>query len=427
MTTNSTRRTRIVAAAVVLLLVGAGITWSVLRSTKSTAPAADGGHGGEGAGEAAKGLHGGRLLSDGDFSAEVTIFERGIPPEFRVFVYEKDEPLDPSTVALTIELHRFGGRVDTVGFARREDYLVGDKEIVEPHSFDVKVIAEHKGKTSRWEYESYEGRTSMSPEAVSASEIVIETAGPATIRSTIAVNGRVHPNEDRMTQIIPRYPGIVKRANKRLGDRVAKDEVLAIVESNESLQGYEVRSSISGTVIRKDVTQGQFVREGESIYTVADLGTVWVDLSVHRDDFDKVRVGETVTIFAGEGTSGTTGRLKYISPFGSEDTQTMLARVELPNPRGQWRPGLFVTGEILVEEVGVPLAVRTSAIQTFRDWDVVFMVHDRTFEIAILELGPRDDTWTAVLSGLPPGQRYVAENSFLIKADILKSGASHDH
>ena len=427
MTIDMSKRTRIVAATVVLLLVGAGITWSVLRSTKSEAPVADGGHGGEAAAEAAKGPHGGRLLSDGDFSVEVTIFESGVPPEFRVFAYAKDKPLDPAAITLTIELNRFGGRVETIGFAKREDYLVGDKEIVEPHSFDVKVIAEHGGKTSRWEYDSYEGRTSMSPEAVKASEIVIETAGPATIRRTIAVNGRVHPNEDHMTHVIPRYPGIVKQANKRLGDLVAKDEVVAIVESNESLQGYEVRSSIAGTVIKKDVTQGGFVREGESIYTVANLRTVWADLSVHQADFDKVRVGKTVTIFAGEGTKGTTGRVKYISPIGAEDTQTMLARVELPNPRGYWRPGLFVTGEILVEEVRVPLAVKTSAIQTFRDWDVVFMVDDSTFEIAILELGPRDGTWAAVLSGLPRGQKYVTENSFLIKADILKSGASHDH
>src|SRR5215203_22198 len=417
-----------IVAVILVLLAGAGITWFVVRNAKPAGlVSGEGGHGGEAAAEVAKGPHGGRLLSDGDFATEVTIFERGVPPEFRVFFYEKNKPIDPSAVKLTIELHRFGGRVDKIGFAKRDDYLLGDKEVVEPHSFDVKVIAEHGGKTSRWEYESYEGRTTMTPEAVKSSGIVIETAGPAKIKTTIKVNGRVIPNEDHMTHVIPRYPGIVRKINKRLGDAVAKDEVVAVVESNESLQSYEVKSSIAGTVIQKDVTQGEFVKEGEAIYTVADLGTVWVDLNVHRKDFDKLKIGEAVTIFAGEGMTNATGTVSYISPFGAEDTQTMLARVELPNPQGVWRPGLFVTGEIIVEEAEVPLAVKASALQTFRDWDVVFMQDGSMFEIAILELGRRDNEWVEVISGLSAGQKYVGENSFIIKADIGKSGATHDH
>ena len=417
-----------IAAVMLVLLAGAGLTWFAVRNAKPAAQiSGEGGHGGQAAAEAAKGPHGGRLLTDGDFATEVTIFERGVPPEFRVFLYEKGKPIDPTEAKVTIELHRFGGRVDKIGFAKREDYLLGDQEIVEPHSFDVKVVAEYKGRTSRWEYDSYEGRTTMTPEAVKSSGIVIETAGPAKIKTTIKVNGRVIPNEDHMTHVIPRYPGIVKKINKRLGDAVAKDEVVAVVESNESLQPYDVKSSIAGTVIKKDVTQGEFVKEGEAIYSVADLGTVWVDLNVHRKDFDKLKVGESVTIFAGENLTNATGTVSYISPFGAEDTQTMLARVELPNPTGAWRPGLFVTGEIVVEEAEVPVAVKASALQTFRDWEVVFMADGGMFEIAILELGRRDGEWAEVVSGLSAGKKYAAENSFIIKADILKSGASHDH
>ena len=417
-----------ITAVILVLLAGAGLTWFVMRNAKPAAQVSgEGGHGGAAAAEAAKGPHGGRLLSEGDFATEVTIFERGVPPEFRMFLYEKGKPIDPTEAKVTIELHRFGGRVDKIGFAKRDDYLLGDQEIVEPHSFDVKVIAERGGKTHRWEYDSYEGRTTMTPDAVKSSGIVVETAGPARIKTTIKVNGRVQPNEDHMTHVIPRYPGIVKKITKRLGDAVAKDEIVAVVESNESLQPYEVKSSIAGTVIGKDVRQGEFVKEGEVIYSVADLSTVWVDLNVHRKDFDRLKVGEAVTIFAGEGMTNATGTVSYISPFGAEDTQTMLARVELPNPKGHWRPGLFVTGEIVVEEAEVPVAVKASALQTFRDWEVVFMADGSMFEIAILELGRRDSEWVEIVSGLKAGQKYAAENSFIIKADILKSGASHDH
>ncbi|MGH8532138.1 MAG: efflux RND transporter periplasmic adaptor subunit, partial [Gammaproteobacteria bacterium] len=134
-----------------------------------------------------------------------------------------------------------------------------------------------------------------------------------------------------------------------------------------------------------------------------------------------------VTIFAGEGMTNASGTVSYISPFGAEDTQTMLARVELPNPKGGWRPGLFVTGEIMVEEATVPLAVKASAVQTFRDWEVVFMQDGNAFEIAILDVGRRDEEWAEVVSGLSLGQKYVSDNSFVIKADIGKSGATHDH
>lgn len=417
-----------IAALIFVLLAGAGLTWFVLRHAKpGDHQAGEGGHRDEAASDIAKGPHGGRLLSEGDFAVEVTIFERGVPPEFRVFFYDKKKPIDLAEVKLTIELHRFGGRVDKIGFAKREDYLLGDKEIVEPHSFDVKVIAERGGKTHRWEYDSYEGRTTLTPEAVKNSGIVIETAGAAKIKTTIKVNGRVLPNEDRMAHVIPRFPGIVKKINKRLGEAVSKDEVLAVVESNESLQSYEVKSSIAGTVIKKNVTQGEFVKEGEAIYTVADLSTVWVDLNVYRKDFDQIKAGQSVTISAGEGMTNAQGTVFYLSPFGAEDTQTMLARVELPNPKGKWRPGLFVTGEIIVEDTEAPVTVKAAALQTFRDWNVVFMQDGNVFEIAILELGRRDAEWVEVVSGLTAGQKYVADKSFIIKADILKSGASHDH
>jgi membrane fusion protein, heavy metal efflux system len=418
-----------IAALLIVLIVGGGLTWWTFRNAKPSGQvAAEGGHGGEAAApEAVKGPHGGRLLSEGDFATEVTIFERGVPPEFRVFFYEKGKQIDPAEIKLAIELHRFGGRVDKIGFNKREDYLLGDKEIVEPHSFDVKVMADYKGKPHRWEYDSYEGRTTMSPEAVKNSGIVIEAAGPAKIKTTINVTGRVRANEDQMTHVIPRYPGIVQKIHKRLGDSVAKDEIVAVVESNDSLRSYDVKSSLAGTVIRKDVTQGEFVKEGEAIYTVANLSTVWVDLNIPRGEFPKLKTGQPVVISAGEGMTNATGKVSYISPFGTEETQTMLARVELPNPNGDWRPGLFVNGEIIVEESEAPVAVKASGLQTFRDWDVVFMQDGNNFEIAILELGRRDNEWVEVTSGLSAGQKYAAENSFIIKADIGKSGATHDH
>ena len=88
---------------------------------------------------------------------------------------------------------------------------------------------------------------------------------------------------------------------------------------------------------------------------------------------------------------------------------------------------MLVAGDIVVETVEAPLVVDNRALQSFRDWTVVFIQVDDTYEIRPLELGRSDGNLTEVLGGLQAGDRYVVENSYLIKADIEKSGASHDH
>lgn len=421
---------QIIAIAIVLAL-GAGVTLLALKKIKPAAAAGGhgdhAGHGEEAAEEIERGPHRGRLLRDGDFATEITIFETGVPPQFHVYFYEKEKPVDSAQVTLTIELNRLGGRTDVIHFKKDGDYLVGDQTIYEPHSFEVKVTAERGGKTHRWQYESPEARVELSPEAAKNSGVVVETVGPAKIKATLKVNGRIVPNEEQMKHVVPRYPGVLKEVRKKLGDQVGKDELLAIVESNESLQHYEVKSDLAGTIIEKHAVPGEFVSEGEAIYVVANLTNVWVDLNIYRQDAARVKTGQTVMIDGGDGLHKAKGTIAYISPFGAENTQTLLARVVLPNADGEWRPGLFITGEILLEEVEVPLAVKASAVQTFRDWTVLFVNEGNFYEPLVIEPGRRDGEWVEIVSGLKPGLRYVAENSFIIKADILKSGASHDH
>lgn len=416
-------------AIAAVLLAGGALAALILRTDPSTSGDAEGEHEEHADAEESypRGPHRGRLLTDGDFAVEVTIFERDVPPQFRVYLYDRDKPLPPSSATVSIDLRRMGGRAETFRFSPEGDYLLGSGVVEEPHSFDATVIAEHNGVTSRWTYASYEGRVELPAQAAAESGILVERAGPATLRTTLRVNGRIVPNEDRLTHVIPRYPGIVKEARKRLGDPVEKGEVLAVVQSNESLQPYQVTALINGTVIKKHVTPGEFAGEGEDIYVVADLTTVWVDLDIYRQDFDKLRVGQEVLLDVGEGLRPAQGTIAYISPFGAENTQTMLARVVLPNPTGRLRPGLFIGGEVVIAEEKVALAVRAAALQRMRDWDVVFVRDGDLYEAQPVELGRRDANWAEVLAGLAPGQEYVAANSFILKADVGKSGASHDH
>ena len=128
-----------------------------------------------------------------------------------------------------------------------------------------------------------------------------------------------------------------------------------------------------------------------------------------------------------ENGSTAQGTISYFSPLTNRTAQSVTARVVLNNADGMWTPGQFVEARVTIAETPVALAVPQSALQQFRDFTVVFAQVDDTYEVRMLELGRRDGEWVEVLGGLAPGTRYVTQNSYLIKADIEKSGASHDH
>ena len=376
--------------------------------------------------ETARGPHGGRLLGGPGFALEVTIHEAGVPPELRVYPYEDGEPIDPDEVDLRVELHRFGGRVDEIRFRKREGYLLGDREVEEPHSFGVVVEARRAGETHRWEYESWEGRTEIAPEAAEASGIVVETARPATIRTTLRLVGRIVPNEDRLARVGARYAGVVRRVLKSPGERVAKGDVLAVVESNESMRPYEIRTPIAGTIVERRAAPGQVTDGSHELYVVADLASVWLDLAVRSGDAGRLRPGQVIVLARPDGEK-VEGRLVYVSPFAAGRTQTLTARAEVPNPDGVLRPGLFATAEVIVEEVEVDVAVRAEALQHVRDWTVVYRTDGRVYQAVPVDPGRRDDEWVEIRSGVEAGQRYVARGSFVVKADVGKAGAAHEH
>ncbi len=284
----------------IMALLGLGAGAYIMLAEKPVS-AEDGHGGGAPKEEVVKGPNRGRLLSDPDFQIEMTIFETGVPPIFRAFAFDGKKPIDPSEVTLVVSVHRLGGQVDTVRFQKEADYLTGDKVVGEPHSFTVKVKADWKEKSHAWVYTQLEGRLQLSREALQSSGVKIVKAGPATIRTVLALNGKIVPNEDKMMPVRARFPGVVREARKRLGDVVKKGDVLAVVESNESLQPYEVRSQMAGTVIERNAAVGESVTDNQTLYSVADLGSVWVDMSVYRKDFSRLRRGQIVKIDAGDG------------------------------------------------------------------------------------------------------------------------------
>src|SRR6516165_7420935 len=256
------------------------------------------------------------------------------------------------------------------------------------------------------------GRVDLNEKKIENANLDMEVADPAKVKATLELYGKITLNEDSVANVPARYPGVARAVYKRLGDQVGKGEVLAMIESNDSLRNYQVASEISGTIIKKEVAVGEVVRDDRPIFTVADLRTVWVDLSVFPQYFMRVKEGQVVEIkYIDNKAIG--GKITYIAPFGSENTQSLLARAVVQNPDGLLRPGLFVTAELQVEEINASVAVRPAAIQTVNEKTVVFVAEGAAFEAREVNLGSKDDSYVEVTSGLSVGDRYVARNSFL--------------
>ena len=142
-----------------------------------------------------------------------------------------------------------------------------------------------------------------------------------------------------------------------------------------------------------------------------------------------IRKGQQVIISAGHDIPDAHGVITYVGALVDEQTRTGIARVVLPNTKGQWRPGLFVTAELTAREEAVAIAVPKTALQTMEGQNYLFIKTNEGFEPIPVTIGKSDDRQVELLSGLTKGQEYVEEGAFSLKAQLSKSefGDGHGH
>ena len=451
--------------------------------------------------EKQKGPHGGWFFEDNDFSLEVLIFEKGVPPEFRVYAYTNHQPVDPNEVDIVITLNRLGKAPENIRFKAERGYLLGEQEVYEPHSFDVLINAKYQNQNYFWTMQQIEGRVNMDEKTLERTGVEISTAGPVVLQESTDLPGEIRFNQDRLAHVVSSLPGIVIVNRKRLGEKVGKDELLAVIESQElvklksdyfaakeryalakklfdrekqlrdegisaeqdyfnsetqfaeakiSLQQsqyilsalgvdlssiknikdfsrYEIRSPLSGVIINKHVSQGEAITPENTLFILADLSEIWVEFTVYPRHLTSIHVGQSVSVEIDSINQSLSGTVAWIGPLVGDETRSANAYITLKNPDRILRPGLFVNVKIEDAKADIPVAVKRSAIQTYNDWQVVFVRVGDQFEIQPIELGRQDNEWIEVTQGLDAGTEYVAVNSFLLKAELGKSSASHDH
>jgi cobalt-zinc-cadmium efflux system membrane fusion protein len=276
--------------------------------------------------------------------------------------------------------------------------------------------------------ESGEQHVELSPEAIAAGGIESTIAGPREIEVRIEAPGEIRLNADRVVQVRPRFEGIVRRLPRELGAHVATGDVLAIVHSNESLAEYEITAPMAGTLVARTAAIGETVTRESVLFTLADLGTVWAYFPLYPQFATSVRTGQPVTVRSqGDDSLVVRSRVSYVGPLLEQDTRISYGRALLDNTSRRWTPGLYVTVGVTIERVQVRVGVPERAIVRTAAGPAVFFADSGRFVLRQVRTGRTDGEWTEIVEGMAPGDRYVHEQAFLLKAELGKSEAGHDH
>ncbi len=300
---------------------------------------------------------------------------------------------------------------------------------------DQGSVTTHKEEGSIPDDQGHEGEEDhviLTKEAIKLVGITIEQVAMGQIDKKEIFPGEVCFNEEKHRRVIPRFPGVVKKIYKSEGDTVSKGEILAKIQSNESLTNYNLISEISGIVTKRDIAEGEFAGEGRIILEIADLSTLWVHLNVFPDSISNFKKGMDVTLFSIDGERSAICKVLSIIPVVDRETRNMTVKALLKNGENIWLPGEFIKGEINILSISKVPVVYSEAIQFLNDEPVLFVPEEgNEFHIVHVVIGRKSGVFTELLSGLEYGSEYVRKGSFELKARIvtstMDSHAGHGH
>lgn len=286
-------------------------------------------------------------------------------------------------------------------------------ETHEPHSSEPDDHDEHED----------EAATLIDADQARSSGIATAFAGSGELSRTVKTYGRVVVPPNQISHMRARFPGLIKTVSVDIGDVVDAGDRLATIEANTSLKSYTISAPISGIVTQRHANAGELAQD-QVLFSIVNPEQLWAELRIFEGQLADVRTGQPLRLSSA--TQETTSMVENIMP-SLDDHPFVIARAKIDNKTGIWSPGMFVEGDIVVETFSASLVVDNRALQTLEGARGVFTQDGERYEFHPLQLGRSDGDFTEVLGGLEPGSIYVVENSYLIKADIEKSGAAHEH
>lgn len=255
--------------------------------------------------------------------------------------------------------------------------------------------------------------------------IQVATASGGAVPESIVLTGRLIVDPRKIALVRARFAGPVRAVGKEVGDSVRQGDVLAQVESNDSLTVYDVRAPINGVVLERMTNVGD-VAGSEPLFRIGDLAALQAELKVFQNQQGRIQRGADAIVRIGG--DEVRGKVLNIVPEIDSRTQAALVRVSLAasGPLNA-SPGQFVSVRILVEQREAKVAVPADAVQRFEGREVLFVPSNEGFRVRPVEIGRRTLDLVEITSGLELGEQYVSAGAFLVKAEIGKGAAGHDH
>jgi membrane fusion protein, heavy metal efflux system len=274
--------------------------------------------------------------------------------------------------------------------------------------------------------EAESGSTRIEAAVAEESGIKTQAVGAGTIRDEHEVQGLLTPVEGRHARVVARFAGPVKAVHVAVGDQVRAGQALAVIESNVSLSNYTISAPFAGTVLARNVTVGDLAGDSP-LFEIADLSKLWVDVHLFGGDAEHISAGLPLEVSRLSDQATITTKIDRVLPGTATASQSTVARATITNADGKWRPGAAVRARVTVAVDPASLVVPLSAIQAMDGNDAVFVREGEQYHVRPVKLGRRDARNAEVLEGIKAGDDVVVEQSYLIKANIEKATAEHEH
>ena len=208
------------------------------------------------------------------------------------------------------------------------------------------------------------------------------------------------------------------RERLRLNYGMTAEQIHHIEETRKVQTAVQFSSPISGTVVLKQVQEGQYVDEGTVLYQLANLSKVWIYLDVYEKDIQFVRKGQIVHITSDANPDEEfSGRVTFIDPVMNAETRTIRIRSEFDNRLGKLKPKMFVKAQLHIEGRKT-LTVPVSAIMFTGKRTVVWVETEKnTFQPRDVVLGQSTNDEYEIVSGLEEGEMIAVSGGFLIDSE----------
>ena len=263
----------------------------------------------------------------------------------------------------------------------------------------------------------------LSKENLALVSLKTELVTRGSLSVTLKAVGRVAENLNKTAKVTTTLEGRLTKLNADLNDRVKAGDVLALVQTPELLgRLLELKAPIDGVIVERMGTVGELIGKETAVYTISDPSELWVQAEIKERDIGAVRVGQEAS-FSVLAYHGDTfhGKIVLVGNRVEIESRTLEVRVEVANPDGRLKPGMFADVEIATTALQDVLVISDQAIQSMDNEPVVFVAtSDQRFEKRVIKAGLEQHGRVQVLDGLKEGDRVVTEGSFILKSEMLK-------